>query len=79
MDFCDSMALQDRNEVARFSDSKKKHAVYAWPPDFLAIGHVAKDLTQDRYVLGGAVTFAVLFRESVRVESSVGEKLRTRW
>ena len=30
------------------------------PPDFLAIGHVAKDLTEDSYVLGGAVTFAAL-------------------
>ena len=28
------------------------------PPDFLAIGHVAKDLTAESFTLGGAVTYA---------------------
>ena len=29
-------------------------------PDFLAIGHIAKDLTPDRFTIGGAVTYAGL-------------------
>ena len=30
------------------------------PPDFLSIGHLAKDLTPDGHVIGGAVTYASL-------------------
>ena len=30
------------------------------PPDFLAIGHVAKDLSPDGFRIGGAVTYAAL-------------------
>ena len=41
------------------------------PPDFLAIGHVAKDLTQDGYVLGGAVTFAALTAKALGLSPAV--------
>lgn len=41
------------------------------PPDFLAIGHVAKDLTHDGYVLGGAVTFAALTAKALGLSPAV--------
>ncbi len=41
------------------------------PPDFLAIGHVAKDLTPDGYVLGGAVTFAALTARALGLRPAV--------
>jgi len=40
-------------------------------PDFLAIGHVAKDLTRDGYVLGGAVTYAALTAKSLGLSAAV--------
>ena len=41
------------------------------PPDFLAIGHVAKDLTEEGYVVGGAVTFAALTAKAFGLEPAV--------
>jgi sugar/nucleoside kinase (ribokinase family) len=35
------------------------------PPDLLAIGHVAKDLTPDGHVIGGAVTYAALTAQAL--------------
>ena len=35
------------------------------PPDLLAIGHVAKDLTADGHVIGGAVTYAALTAQAL--------------
>jgi hypothetical protein len=35
------------------------------PPDLLAIGHVAKDLTADGHVIGGAVTYAALTTQAL--------------
>ena len=41
------------------------------PPDFLAIGHVARDLTRDGYVLGGAVTYAALAAKALGLSPAV--------
>lgn len=41
------------------------------PPDFLAIGHVTKDLTPDGYVVGGAVTFAALTAKALGLSAAV--------
>ncbi len=35
------------------------------PPDFLSIGHMAKDLTPDGHVIGGAVTYASLTAQAL--------------
>jgi len=40
-------------------------------PDFLAIGHVTKDIQEEGYTIGGAVTYSSLTARSLRVRTAV--------
>ena len=41
------------------------------PPDFLAVGHVAKDLTEDGHTLGGAVTYGAIAAQRLGLSPAV--------
>ena len=41
------------------------------PPDFLSIGHLAKDLTPDGHVIGGAVTYASLTARALGLNAAL--------
>ena len=41
------------------------------PPDLLAIGHVAKDLTADGHVIGGAVAYTALTAQALGLSAVV--------